>query len=81
MRKYKEIESIESVCESITCDVCDIEFGEKEDFEIQEFHFIDFFGGYASVFGDESHVQVDICQHCFKGMLEKSGIDINEHIE
>jgi hypothetical protein len=30
---------------------------------------VDFIGGYGSVFGDETRVRCDICQHCLHGMI------------
>lgn len=60
----------------ITCDICgktyNMDRNENEpedDFEIQEFHHINFTGGYTSVFGDENKVTCDICQHCLKEKL------------
>lgn len=52
---------------SITCDVCGTTYpnkGGNDYIEIQEFHHINFVGGYGSVFGDETTVRCDICQHC-----------------
>lgn len=49
------------------CDRCKKEY--TDIFETQEFHHILFEGGYASVFGDETEVECDICQHCLKEMI------------
>lgn len=55
---------------SVTCDRCKRTFSFDEDFlETQEFHFIRFTGGYASVFGDESDVECDLCQTCLKVLI------------
>lgn len=43
--------------------------GGNDYIEIQEFHHVDFIGGYGSVFGDETRVRCDICQHCLHGMI------------
>jgi hypothetical protein len=37
--------------------------------DLQEFHHIDFTGGYGSIFGDGTQVQCDICQHCLHKMI------------
>jgi|GEM_PF-2438930 len=54
----------------IRCDRCDrsAEVGDTE-LEFQEFVSIDLKAGYASIFGDGKHVQVDLCQHCLKVVL------------
>jgi hypothetical protein len=66
MIKYRESPSIKYTIESIICDLCGKEY---DDFEIQEFHHIDFIGGYKSIFGDEEHVCKDICQYCLFEIL------------
>jgi len=57
----------------IECDICHKVFNCEEDsddvLEVQEFHHIEFRGGYGSIFGDESWVECDICQHCLKTAL------------
>ena len=80
MRKYKKIKYVEQVCVSITCDACQTIFEEQDDDEVQAFHCIDFYGGNSSVFGDDSHVKVDICQYCFKKMLKNQNVDLNKCI-
>lgn len=58
---------------TIQCDLCGNSYREErshEDaFEVQEFLHIDFVGGYSSVFGDGTHVKLDICQKCLKGLI------------
>ena len=58
---------------TIQCDLCGNSYREgrthEDDFQIQEFHEIDFVGGYGSVFGDGTRVKLDICQHCLKGLI------------
>lgn len=59
-----------SFVKQIRCDRCDrlAEMGDSE-LEFQEFVSIDRKAGYASIFGDGNHVQVDVCQHCLKDTL------------
>lgn len=59
-----------SFVKQIRCDRCDrlAEVGDSE-IEFQEFVSIDRKAGYASIFGDGNHVQVDLCQHCLKDVL------------
>ena len=55
---------------TIECDICHKIFNVEDDvFEIQEFHHVRFRGGYGSVFGDESSIACDICQHCLKQLI------------
>jgi len=53
-----------------TCDVCKTSYNKQQDpndvLELQEFVYIDFVGGYGSVFGDMDRHQLDVCQHCLK---------------
>lgn len=68
--KKKEIE--EQVPVSITCDVCKKKYfygNINDEMEIQEFHHINFTGGYSSVFGDMVTMQGQICQHCLNEKL------------
>lgn len=37
--------------------------------EAQEFHHINFVGGYGSIFGDGTVVECDLCQNCLKELL------------
>lgn len=59
-----------SFVKQIRCDRCDrlAEVGDAE-LEFQEFFSINQQAGYASIFGDGNHVQVDLCQHCLKDVL------------
>lgn len=78
VRTESIIEDIE-IIEGMTCDVCGKsvqaetigEYASPDVFEAQEFHTIDFRGGYGSVFGDGTRVTIDICQHCLKQMIGK----------
>jgi len=56
---------------SIMCDVCKKTYQPDDWEEVQEFHHINFIGGYGSVFGDCNEVKCDICQHCLKRIIEK----------
>jgi hypothetical protein len=71
MIKYKEATRIEKIPSSIICDICLKEYKCEEEniSEVQEFHNIDFVGGYGSVFGDGVSVKCDICQHCLKKII------------
>jgi len=61
-----EIEDLDS----ITCDKCGKVFSYDDDIlETQEFLKINFYGGYASVFGDMTHVECDLCQRCLHEMI------------
>ena len=65
MIKYQEVKKPIQEIVSVKCDVCGKEYDKVQDaFEIEEFHHIRFCGGYASVFGDGTKVECDICQHC-----------------
>lgn len=68
MINYKEVQKTEQEMASIKCDICGKVY-DADDLEIQEFHHIDFCGGYGSVFGDSTQVNCDICQHCLHKMI------------
>ena len=51
------------------CDRCKKVYDVTDIFERQEFHHIEFTGGYGSVFGDENTVVADICQYCLKQLI------------
>lgn len=65
--KLQPVETLDA----IRCDSCGRRFEADDIWEIQEFLHIDFTAGYGSIFGDENHVQADICQHCLKDHLGK----------
>ena len=68
---------------SIQCDICKKEYSNedwKDEFEIQEFLFIKFIGGYASSFGDGIEVECDICQHCLYEMISEYARMIDKDI-
>jgi len=66
----KTFTATEKVCAKIQCDFCKKEFGKDDWIETQEFHHVDFVGGYGSVFGDGNHIQCDICQRCLLTLIE-----------
>jgi len=53
----------------IVCDRCKKEVSVEDDMELQEWHHIDFMGGYSSVFGDGVVVQANICQSCLLDLI------------
>ncbi len=63
MLRYREVQKIEQEIVSITCDICGKVY-DADDFEIQEFHHINFCGGYGSVFGDGVVLETDLCTTC-----------------
>ena len=71
MIKYKETirEVVDKKILSVQCDRCKVDY--TDDFEIQEFLYVRFTGGYGSIFGDCCRVECDICQHCLKKYTEK----------
>ena len=58
------------IIESIVCDVCKKKY--DDEWEIQEFIYIQHCGGYNSIFGDGSDIEIEVCQHCFKKMFEEN---------
>ncbi len=68
MIKYKQIRKMVEEPEAVVCDVCKREFA-PDALETQEFHHVQFTGGYESVFGDGTRVECDICQHCLKTLI------------
>ncbi len=68
MKKFEEIKAQSLV--ALICDCCGREsIVDGNDFEASEFISLDFIGGYQSVFGDQTHVSIDICQYCLKEKL------------
>jgi hypothetical protein len=68
MITFKKVtKAIEEVA-SVKCDKCGKEY-DTNDLETQEFHHIRFRGGYASVFGDGTEVDCDLCQRCLYEMI------------
>lgn len=72
MITYKRMLEERKIVDGVTCDKCGKSYSYDDmegQMEIQEFHRIDFHGGYSSVFGDMSHVECDLCQSCLKEMI------------
>ena len=51
------------------CNRCGRRIYKTDVMELQEFHHIDFVGGYGSVFGDGERIRCDLCQHCLKDLI------------
>lgn len=72
MKNTKIVVQERTITKSITCDICgktyDLETLDGQ-LEEQEFLFIDFVGGYNSVFGDMERIECDVCQYCLKNMI------------
>ena len=79
MVKYEERKTEHLV--GITCDVCKKEYSSDDYSEYLEFVQVNDTGGYGSIFGDGLKMQIDICQHCFKHMLEAVGLDVQHYIQ
>ncbi len=74
-----EMVEVESrTIKSVICDKCGREFTDTLD--LQEFHFIQFIGGYSSAFGDGSSVECQICQNCLYDMIKDIYRIIKEEI-
>jgi len=69
MKNFIKKRTTHEVVSSVVCDVCQKEYDADDFVEMQEFHHIDFVGGYGSVFEDMSRYNCDICQHCLKEKL------------
>lgn len=70
MKKFEETK-VQMPVEFI-CDCCGREAKvEGDDYEAQEFVSIDFVGGYKSIFGDGTRVNLDVCQHCLNDKFGK----------
>jgi hypothetical protein len=67
MRTYKEITKTETRydVDTVFCDVCKKDISTDIIDEQEAVHIL-FQGGYGSVFGDGTVVELDICQECFK---------------
>jgi hypothetical protein len=70
MKNFKEITTELEQLHSITCDCCKEEYLGKDTFELEEFLSLSQVCGYESVFGDGNTLELDLCQHCVKKLLE-----------
>lgn len=59
----------ESQVVSYTCDCCKKVLLVEDWIEMQEMLHWRMHGGYGSVFGDEAHIRLDLCQTCTKKLL------------
>jgi hypothetical protein len=72
MINVKKVKQEVDIIESITCDKCkETTLMDSDDgqLSIQEFHHINFIGGYGSPFGDMSKIKADICGGCLKVII------------
>ena len=65
MRKIVDVQK--QVLKVISCDRCQRDL--TDELELQEAFAIAETGGYSSVFGDGSNIDLDLCQHCTKELL------------
>lgn len=70
MKTYKKVAREVEELESIECDRCNTVYDDP--MEIQEFHFVNFIGGYASIFGDSLEVECDLCQYCLHYLIAEN---------
>ena len=55
---------------SIICDRCGRRAeNESDSFEFGEYLSLDHTGGYGSIIGDGTRLELDLCQHCVKELL------------
>lgn len=55
---------------SIICDRCGRRAeNESDSFEFGEYLSLDHIGGYGSIVGDGTRLQLDLCQHCVRELL------------
>ena len=69
MINYKTEKIEQKIPISVTCDVCKKTYkldGNDDIIEAQEFVYVNFLGGFGSVFGDGVEMELQVCQHCFK---------------
>lgn len=61
---------LEIYVDQMICDRCGRKTRDNDsDYEFHEFTSIQYRGGYGSIFGDGSEVELDLCQHCLKETL------------
>lgn len=65
--KKMRLKSIQEVS-ALVCDRCGRE-ASTEEMEFGDFTCIEYVGAYNSIFGDGSHISLDICQYCMKETL------------
>lgn len=70
-RDTEVISEKKTVISKITCDKCGKSFGYDDFIEWEESVSISRTGGYGSVFGDMTVIELDLCQTCFKDLCGK----------
>lgn len=75
MKIYKTKSIEQQIVTDIKCDCCN-KIYDKEDLETEEMISIFHACGYLSIFGDEEEIDIDICQYCFKKIVEKFKIEL-----
>ena len=68
MKQYKKVQTIIDELIAMKCDVCG-RIDSVDSYEIYEYTYINFVGGYGSIFGDGGEYEEDICQYCLKDLL------------
>ena len=70
MIEFEEHNVIQTLAVAVICDKCGIRLHREENiWEYQEALRIAFSGGYASIFGDGSTFECDLCQRCVREVL------------
>lgn len=67
MKNYIQEPQVLNKLETITCDICKIDYDNT--FDTQEFLSWTNYCGYGSIFGDMNKLEIDICQHCQKKLF------------
>jgi len=70
MKMYQTKSKCIDVIKSVKCDCCHGDISVRNPIEFQEIVSIDFVGGCGSVFGDGTRVQLELCQYCFKRLMD-----------
>lgn len=60
----KKVNDTREEVTGIVCDKCNTTVPKDDIIAFQECVFLDFIGGYGSVWGDGTHVSVALCQYC-----------------
>jgi hypothetical protein len=69
MKKFRTETHEVQVAEGCYCDTCQRYVASEDTLEHQEMLHLRVNGGYASVLGDGSRWELDLCQHCMKKIL------------
>jgi len=73
MKTYdtKLIKKEVTVLKEYKCDKCGKNLIKAEDDLTDEAYSFDFYGGYASKFGDMNHIECDLCHTCLYELIDK----------